>query len=110
MTVYFKDGEVTYANRFCLLVELSGFLFCLNLSYALSGFGLLKDIGKKSFFIYLAHMQIAGVINTRLPYNTIFFILRPVIALAVVYIGAKIAELMLKKLKLSKMNFLIGLK
>lgn len=110
LMVNFNDKAISYTNYYSLLIELSGFLFCLNISYALSNIKLLKDIGEKSFFIYLVHMQIAGFINSRLPYNAVFFILRPFVALAIVYIGAKITELIFSKLKISKLNFLIGLK
>ena len=55
-------------------------------------------------------MQVAGIINTRLPYNPLFFVLRPFIALAVLYIAAFVISFILKKIKLDKYAYLIALK
>lgn len=110
LTVNFCDNDSTYINYFSLIVEFSGFCFFLNISYVLSEIKLFKYIGQRSFFIYLSHMQIAGFINTRLPYNCLFFVLRPLIVLAFMSIIAKITEFVFEKLNLSKLSFLIGLK
>lgn len=98
-----------YINFYSILVEFSGFVLFLNISYLLSNVCLLQDIGKKSYLIYLIHMQIAGIINTRLPYNPLFFILRPIIALSVVYILVKMLELFLKKTGLIKYGYILAL-
>lgn len=104
-------GEVihAYVDITSLFIEISGFLFFLNISYLLSDCNLLVDIGKKSFFVYLMHIQTVGIINTRLPYNVLFFILRPVIGLAVCYVVAVVFKFMLNKLKLGKYSFVFGL-
>ena len=98
-----------YIDVTSILTEFFGFILAINLSYLLANSKLLIDIGKKSFFIYLMHIQVAGLINTRLPYNTIFFILRPFIVLAVCYIIAVVFKRVLKLLKLNKFNFVFGL-
>lgn len=99
----------SYVDSTSLFVELFGFVFLLNASSWLSNSKLLVDIGKKSFFIYLMHVQVAGALNTRLPYNLPFFILRPIIVLALCYIVAVVFKFVLEKLKLSKFNFVFGL-
>lgn len=109
LSVVFNQNKA-YINYFSLLTELSGALVLLNASSLLHKSKLLKDIGKKSYLIYLIQMQPAGIINTRLPYNALFFILRPVIVLAVLYVFAKAAEYILKKLKLSKYAYIFALK
>ena len=104
-------GEVihAYVDITSLFIEISGFLFFLNVSHLLSDCNLLVDIGKKSFFVYLMHIQTVGIINTRLPYNVLFFIFRPIIGLAVCYIVAVVFKFVLNKLKLGKYSFLFGL-
>lgn len=98
-----------YIDITSLLLEISGFVFVLNISNILANNNIFIDIGKKSFFIYLVHIQIVGVINTRLPYNALFFILRPVIGLTVCYVIAVVFKFMLNKIKLGKYNFVFGL-
>lgn len=98
-----------YIDITSLLLEISGFVFVLNISNLLANNNIFIDIGKKSFFIYLVHIQIVGVINTRLPYNVLFFILRPVIGLTVCYVIAVVFKFMLNKIKLGKYNFVFGL-
>ena len=104
------DQNKAYVNYFSILTEISGFVFLFNVSSLLQKSKLLKDIGKKSYFIYLIQMQPAGIINTRLPYNTLFFILRPFIVLILLYAVAKLIEFILKKLKLSKYAYIFALK
>lgn len=98
-----------YIDIYSIPIELCGFICCLFFSKLLSSNKVLIDLGKKSFLIYLMHIQIAGAINTRLPYNTVFLILRPFIALAVCYLFTKILEFVMRKLKLSKYNYVFGL-
>lgn len=100
----------SYVNYFSLPCELSGFLFLMNVSFYLNKIKVLNDIGKKSFFIYLIQMQIAGIINTRLPYNILFFILRPFIVLTLIYVMCLIIEFVLKKTKLNKYGYFIGIR
>lgn len=105
-----RGNEVkSYVDVTSLFTEVFGFVLILNLSNCLANNKLLIDIGKKSFFIYLMHIQIAGIITTRLPYNAVFFILRPFIALAVCYIVSVVFKYLLKLLKLDKYNFMFGL-
>ena len=68
------------------------------------------DIGRKSYLIYLIQMQPAGMINTRLPYNVPFFVLRPFIALALIYIAVKLFEFVLEKTSLKKHAELFALR
>ncbi len=98
-----------YMDVTSVFTEFFGFIVVLNLSNWLANNRLLIDIGKKSFFVYLMHIQIAGFINTRLPYNTVFFVLRPFIALVICYVISIVFKYMLKKLRLSKFNFVFGL-
>lgn len=105
-----RGNEVkSYVDVTSLFTEVFGLILILNLSNYLANNKILIDIGKKSFFIYLMHIQIAGIITTRLPYNAFFFILRPVIALAVCYVVAVVFRYMLKLLKLDKYSFVFGL-
>lgn len=98
-----------YIDITSLFAELFGFVFLLNVSNLFANNKLLTDVGKKSFFIYLMHVQAVGIVNTRLPYNTVFFILRPFIGLAVCYIISVSFKFILNRLNLSKYNFVFGL-
>ena len=104
-----KELIQSYIDSTSLFVELFGLILLLNIADFLTSSKLLIDIGKKSFFIYLIHIQIVGIINTRLPYNALFFILRPIIGLAVCYIVAIVFKYVLNKIKLSKYSFVFGL-
>lgn len=100
-----------YIDEYSLPIELFGCLCIFAAAKLLCNSNLLIDIGKKSFFIYLVHIQVAGVINTRLPYNEVFFVLRPIVAGIVCYIGAKIVEWILIKMKSdAKIGILFGLR
>lgn len=98
-----------YIDVTSIFTEFFGVVFAINLSHLFADNKLLIDIGKKSFFIYLMHIQVAGIINTRLPYNTLFFILRPFIVLVVCYIIAVVFKYVLKLLKSDKFSFIFGL-
>lgn len=105
----FLTNHISYINYCSLLVEISGFFAFLNISYYLSNVKLLQDIGRKSYLIYLVHAQIADVLNTRLPYNFVFFILRPILALMIVYLLICLLELFLKKTGLIKYGYILAL-
>ena len=109
IAVVIGNSIEAYIDITSLFVELFGFVFFLNVSNFLANSKLLSDIGKKSFFIYLMHIQVVGAINTRLPYNALFFILRPFVGLMVCYIIAVVFKLILNKLKLNKYSFIFGL-
>ena len=110
VVVVFRGVQIeAYVDITSLLVEMFGLVLVLNLSYLLLKSKLLCDIGKKSFFIYLMHIQVVGLINARLPFNVVFFILRPFIGLMVCYIIACGTKLVLSKIKLDKYNFVFGL-
>ena len=100
----------SYISLTSLPFELSGIVFVLVLSDILCNNRVLADIGKKSFFIYLTQIQFVGFINTRLPYNTVFFILRPIISLIICYILSVLFVKALKFLKLEKVSVLFGIK
>ncbi len=104
---YGKD--IAYTDYFSLPCELSGFIIFYNLSFYLRNKERLKDIGKKSFFIYLIQMQPAGIFNTRLPYTPLFFILRPLIVLIVLYFISIAIISLLKKAGLEKYSYIIAL-
>lgn len=91
-----------YVDMYSVPIEVCGGICVLFVAKLLCNSNVLVDIGKKSFFIYLIHIQLAGMINTRLPYNAVFFVVRPYIAVAVCYLLAKASEWVLKKLKCSE--------
>jgi len=105
--IYGQDKA--YIDYFSLPCELSGGMIFLNLSVLLENVGALKDIGRKSLFIYLVQMQPAGIINTRLPYTPLFFILRPIIVLIVLYFISLGIICLLKKAGLEKYSYIIAL-
>ena len=91
-----------YVDMYSVPIEVCGGICVLFIAKLLCNSNVLVDIGKKSFFIYLIHIQIAGMINARLPYNAVFFVARPFVAVAVCYFSAKVFEWVLKKLKCSE--------
>ena len=96
-----EDGPIeAYINPYSLPIEVFGSICVLETAWLLRQCKVIIDLGKKSFFVYLIHIQIAGLINTRLPDNTVFFILRPFLAVGVCYIIAKILEWVIKKTRL----------
>ena len=73
--------------------------------------GLLQSIGEKSLFIYLWHMPVAGITANLLSRGVLqpLVLLRPLIVLVIVFAAYQIARLLLKKMKLMKWGFLIGI-
>jgi len=110
LVAIFRASQIeAYIDITSLFVELFGLILVLNLSYILTNSKFLCDVGKKSFFIYLMHLQVVGVINTRLPYNVFFFFLRPFIGLMVCYLISIIFKKVLDWFQLSKYNYIFGL-
>lgn len=96
------DGTQTeaYIGILSLPIELLGGICVLSLAMLCYKSRLLIDVGKKSFFIYLVHIQVAGIVNVRLPDHPVFLIIKPFVAVAVCYVVAKVLESLLKKLKI----------
>lgn len=100
-----------YIDLFSLPIDIFGSICVFYTANLLENNKLLVDIGKKSFFIYLIHIQLAGIINTRLPYSVFYFILRPIIALSISYLIAKAMEWTLLKLGVfDKVGILLALR
>ncbi len=55
------------------------------------------DLGKETLIIYLTHMQIAGIINTRLPNIWIVDIIKPYFVLMLMYFSIYYTEKILNK-------------
>lgn len=87
----------SYIDAYSFPVEVTACIVVFWLSYHLCNNKLLIDIGKKSFFVYLSHVQVAGALNTRLPHNVPLLILRPFIVIVICYVFAKVLETLLKK-------------
>ena len=100
----------SYISFTSLLFEISGMIIVFLLASVLCDSKLLIDIGKKSYFIYLTHIQIVGFISTRLPYNTLFFVLRPFICLMICYILSVLFAKALKWFRLEKLSVFFGIK
>lgn len=106
----FADTEITNWNELSMLFEISGFVVFMFISYWLRNVQILNNIGKNTYFIYLTHMQIVGVINTRLPQNSLFYLLKPMIGLIVVYlIGIMIIKIT-RVMKLDDYLWILGLR
>lgn len=103
------DSSQTYINYFSLPLELGAFVILLNLSSLLYKVKLLQNIGKQTLFIYLTHIQVAGMLNTRLPHNYLFFILRPFIVVFLLYFVSAAIKFILDKLKLSKYSYILAI-
>ena len=107
--VFINTHVEAYIDIVSLPVEIGGLLFILGISRKLDRIKVLIDIGKKSFFIYLYHIQIVGFINSRLPLNPFLFVLRPIIGLIVCYALAVAAKWIITKIKLCSLNNILGL-
>ena len=91
-----------YWSWWSMPYEVSGFLVFLEISKIFRNNRFLQDIGKNTLFIYLAHLQVVGVINTRLPQNGFFYLIKGCIALTVMYAGM----LMIRRIaKVNHMGF-----
>lgn len=100
LSVCREPGMEAYIDIYSLPIEILGTVCILAMSRLLCNGKLLVDVGKKSFFIYLVHIQIAGVTNTRLPSHWLFFLVKPIAAVAICYVVAKVCEWILKKINL----------
>ncbi len=93
-----------------MLFEISGFIVLMSISYFMRNVKWLNNIGKNTYFIYLTHMQIVGMINTRLPQNSFFYLFKPIIGLAVVYLIGYIIVKIAKLMKLDDYLWIVGLR
>lgn len=77
----------TYFSLNSYFFEVGGSIVLISLSYYINKKYFIGQVllysGKNSFFIYLLHMQIVQFICSRIPYNVIWDIVRPVIGLLV---------------------------
>lgn len=90
--------------------ELSAVVVLLFISKLLCRSSLICDIGKKSYAIYLIHMQIAGAISSRIGGNIFLILIKPIVALMLVYFILKAFEIICKKIGLPKLPQYIGVK
>lgn len=104
------DTEITYWNKLSILFEISGFVVFMFISYWMRNVQILNNIGKNTYFIYLTHMQIVGVINTRLPQNSLFYLLKPMIGLIVVYLIGTMIIKIARVMKLDGYLWILGLR
>ena len=88
-----------YIGILSLPIELCGSICILYLANLFCNSKLLADIGRTSFFIYLVHIQVAGVCNTRLPGHPAFLLIKPLVAVIVCYIAAKCIKWILGQLR-----------
>lgn len=86
-----------YIHICALPVEIFGTLTVLSIARLLRNVSICVDVGKKSFFVYLIHIQIAGVINALLPNKYMLFAIKPFIATAICYVLAKVCQWILVK-------------
>lgn len=70
---------------------------------------LMVDVGKKSFSVYLLHMPIVGLSNL-ICIHFVVYAVRPFIVLAVTYGAVVIYSFIVRKLKISFLNNLIGVR
>ena len=107
--VKFRLGiEPSYATYGSILQELLGGVFLVYLSGKLYKYELFSMIGKSTFFIYLVHMPIAGIINTRLT-GGILDILKPIITLILMFICMKTLKAVLASLHQKSLCDVLGL-
>lgn len=109
----FLPIEKTYWNTYLVVFALCAFFFIYCISYVLSDIRVLRDIGKKSYFIYLIHMQIAGIICTKFPLplsSDIQTIIKPIIAWVVVYGLVLVLEKILQIIHMEKLSVMLGIR
>lgn len=81
--VFLIDGEPIYWREGAIFIEGIILLGTLILSYELKGVKLLQWMGMNSLAVYLCHMPIAGIVVHFTQNIGVFFILRPVVTLAI---------------------------
>jgi len=102
--------EISYWNSYSLLFEVLGCMCIIYLAWCFRNVVFLQRIGKNTFFIYLIHMQIAGIINTRLPQNAFFYLVKPIIVLVFIWLLIEIAIKLACILKINKLLGLVGIR
>lgn len=81
--VIVNDLRITYWESWSILFELLGIGVIYYIAWWTRNISFLGFVGRNSFFIYLTHIQVCGVINTRLPNNGFFYFIKPILALGV---------------------------
>lgn len=106
----FLVEEISYWNISSIPLELTGILTGMYVSKLMANINILVDMGQKTLFIFLIHLQIVGVINTRLPQTSFFYFIKPIIGVMVVYALAKIFIWFSRLVKMDKILWIVGLK
>lgn len=106
----FYNVEISYWNFFSLFFEILGCIVILYLAWYLRKISCLQRLGKNTFFIYLIHMQIAGIINTRLPQNPFFYLFKPLIVLAFMWGLVEVIIAVATLCNLKKILWIIGVR
>ena len=104
------NAKISYWNFFSLVFEILGCLVILYGAWYFRKIAFLQRIGKNTLFIYLVHMQIAGIINTRLPQNAFFYFVKPIIVLIIMWGAVEGIIKISKVLKLQKFLWIIGIR
>lgn len=87
-------------------------------SQSLSRCNLLSNVGKQTYLIYFVHMQLGiGVVNAVIGVFSLpsvadwaLLVIKPVLILALVYTGILILDWIIKKVKIDKYKWIIGMR
>lgn len=83
VSLIITDTQASYWGYYSFVFEVLGFGLALILGRIFYLNRVLEYIGKNTFFIYLTHMQVVGMLNTRLPQNGFFYLIKPLIGLGI---------------------------
>lgn len=103
----FLNINISYWGELSIITIISGVFTFLAISSSIT---FMNDIGKKSYAIYLLHMQIAGFLNTRIFGSALFELFKPIIILLAVYVIISVFASIIRKIHLGQYLFLIGIR
>lgn len=113
----FVDRITNYWSIQSLIFEVIGFIAIVNMSYLIDRniwiSNIFQKVGKISYFVYLIHMQMVGVINSRLHIEEIhpaLILVKPLIVFIIIVFIIEIFVYLLDKLKLYKFMKYLGIR
>ena len=112
---YFDDFSIElpsgYASAFAIPIEIGAGVVLIGLANLFAKSALLKDLGKKSFAIYLYHMPFVGLIKQLIPQSSVVgIILAPLAVAFALQLGFRILEWLAGRFRCAQILTYLGIR
>lgn len=113
---YFNDLSMNlpsggYSSAFAVPIEVGSGIVLIGLANLFAKSSLLKDLGKKSFAIYLYHMPFVGLVKQLIPQSSVAgIVVAPIAVALVLLLGFRILEQLAGKFHCARILTYLGIR